>query len=193
MLPHVRRGTVNSNTNNIVHKSTESSYESPSKDLDLAREPWMHHFNTTAAGKASSFTERKVVPQTCCWDILLKTKMRYNSWWPKIKLLCKMTLKELGNDLIFLPSESTKWYFFPTILCYCTTLDNCWGKMCKDAKIKKCCKCDESLCSNKEIFLSFPYSCSVLRYENFLNNFFLPSNKVIYMTNFGGQMIVFIL
>ena len=33
------RGTINSNTNNIVYGSTESSYESPSKDLDLAHEP----------------------------------------------------------------------------------------------------------------------------------------------------------
>ena len=159
------RETVNSNTNNIVYKSTESSYESPSKDLDLAHEPWRHHFNTTATGKASSFIERKVVPQTCCWDILLKTKMRCNSWWPKIKLLCKMTWK-----------RTRKWpYFscfsclnvFPTILCHCRTLVNRWGKMCKDAKIKKCsalayCKCDEPLCLNKEMFLRFPYSCSEL-------------------------------
>lgn len=35
----VRRRTVNSNTNNIVYKSTESSYESPFKELDLAHEP----------------------------------------------------------------------------------------------------------------------------------------------------------
>ena len=39
LLPHVRRGTVNSNTNNIGYESTESSYESPFKDLDLALEP----------------------------------------------------------------------------------------------------------------------------------------------------------
>ena len=103
----VRRGTVNSNTNNIVYESTESIYESPSKNLDLAHEPWRHHFSFTAAGKASSFIKRKVVPQTCCWDILLKTKMRCNLWWPKIKMLCKMTWKWL-----FLPSGSTEWYFF---------------------------------------------------------------------------------
>ena len=53
----VRRGTVNSNTNDIVHESPESSYESPSKDFDLSHEPWRHHFNTTSAtfaGKVSS-------------------------------------------------------------------------------------------------------------------------------------------
>ena len=54
------------------------------------------------------------------------------------------------------------------ILCHCRTLVNCWGKISKDAKIKKkCsaltyCKCDEPLCLNKEMFLRFPYSCSVL-------------------------------
>ena len=34
----VRRGTVNSNNKNIVYKSTESSYESPFKDLDFNHE-----------------------------------------------------------------------------------------------------------------------------------------------------------
>ena len=57
---------ANSNTNNNVYGGTESSYESPSKDLDLSREPWRHHFNTTAAGKASSFIER-----SCASDLLL--------------------------------------------------------------------------------------------------------------------------
>ena len=54
------RETVNSNTNNIVYESTEPSYESPSKDLDLAHEPWRHHFNTTAAGKPSYSLKEKL-------------------------------------------------------------------------------------------------------------------------------------
>ena len=75
----VRRGTVNSNTNNILYENTEFNYESPSKDLDLAHEQRRHHFNNTAACKTSSFIKRKVVPQNRCWNILLKTKMRFNS------------------------------------------------------------------------------------------------------------------
>ena len=74
----VRRGNVNSNTNNIVYESTKSSYESPSKDK---------HHQSIIKSKASSELllekhhqkKRKVVPQTGCWDILLKTKRRYNS------------------------------------------------------------------------------------------------------------------
>ena len=44
---------------------------------------------------------KEVVPQTYCWDILLKTKMRCNSWWPKIKLVCKLTWK-----------RTPKWPYF---------------------------------------------------------------------------------
>ena len=69
----VRRGIVNSNTNNIVHQSTESSYELPSKDKqsdhDFAHdhEPWRHHFNATAAGGKASSKEKK----SCASDWLL--------------------------------------------------------------------------------------------------------------------------
>ena len=108
----VTRGTVNSNNNNIVYKSTESSYESPFKDLDFNHESWRHHFNTTAAGKAPSFIERKVVSQTCCWDIVLKTKMDTICDDPKSNCFEKWLEKELVNDLIFLPSGNTKWHFF---------------------------------------------------------------------------------
>ena len=141
--------------------------------------------------------KRKVVPQTDCWDILLKAKRRYNSWWPRIKLPCKMTWKRTWKwPFYFLHSGSTKWYFFQqsyaTIEHWSIAEEKC--ARCKNKKV---------LCSDilqmwwiivleqkRKMFLRFPYSCLVLRYENFLNNFFLCSNKVIYMTNFVGQMIV---
>ena len=81
--------------------------------------------------------KRKVVTQTGCWNNLLQTKRRYNSWWSKIKLLCKMNWKRTSKWPYFLPGGSTKWYFFPTILYQCRTLVNCWGKLCKTQKLKK--------------------------------------------------------
>ena len=141
--------------------------------------------------------KRKVVTQTGCWNNLLQTKRRYNSWWSKIKLLCKMNWKRTSKWPYFLPGGSTKWYFFPTILYQCRTLVNCWGKLCKTQKLKKMLCFDilqmwwiVMLVQKNNLFSKFPYSCLVLRYENFLNNFFLCLNKVTYMTKFVGIMTV---
>ena len=111
---------------------------------------------------------------------------------PKSNRFVKWLEKELGNDLIFLPSGSTKWCFFQQSYATVGHRSIVEEKCAKMQKFKKCsaltyCKCDKSLCLNKETFLRFPYSWSVLRYENFLSNFFLRSNKVIYMTIFGGK------
>ena len=82
--------------------------------------------------------KRKVVPLTGFWDILLKAKSRYYSWWPKIKLLCKMTWKRTRQwpYFYFIPSGSNKWYFFSTCLCNWRALINCWEKMCNIQKWK---------------------------------------------------------
>ena len=84
----VRRGIVNSNTNNIVYQSTESSYELPFKDKpsdhDLAHDHEQINNEVTISTLLLLVVKhhqkkRKVVPQTDCWDILLKAKRRYNS------------------------------------------------------------------------------------------------------------------
>ena len=101
--------------------------------------------------------------------------------------------------LFFFPLEVLNYIFFPIILCQCGTLVNCWRKMCKDAKIKKCsaliyCKFGKSLLAlnawAKKCFRNFNTAAQCLDMKIFINNFFLCSTKVIYMTNFIWQMIV---
>ena len=103
--------------------------------------------------------KRKVVPETGCWDTLLKTKRRYNSWWPKIKLVCKMTWKRTRIwPFIFLlltPSGRAKWYCFTrSSFVGVEHWPNVQEKnaRCKNKKSSALarCKCDESLCLNKE-------------------------------------------
>ena len=61
------RGTINSNTNNIVYESTEPSYESPSKDLDLAHESWARHDTISASLLLVKHHQKKI----CASDWLL--------------------------------------------------------------------------------------------------------------------------
>ena len=109
---------------------------------------------------------------------------------PKSNCFVKWLEKELGNDLIFLPSGSTKYFFYQSYVSagHWSNIEEKCAKMQKSIKCSALtyCKCDESLCLNKEMFFRFPYSCSVLRYENFLSNFFLRWNKVVYINNYFG-------
>ena len=84
----VRRGIVNINTNNIVCQSLESSYELLFKDKPSDHDLVHDHEQMNHEGTISTLLllvvkhhqkKRKVVPQTDCWDILLKAKRRYNS------------------------------------------------------------------------------------------------------------------
>ena len=142
--------------------------------------------------------KRKVVPETGCWDTLLKTERRYNSWWPKIKLVCKMTWKRTGKwpfiFLLLMQSGSAKWYCFSSN--YYVGVEHWPNVQEKSAR----CKINYPLLWHIANVMShyawtkkefvFEFSMGLLRYKNFLNDFFICSNKVIYMTNFVGQTIV---
>ena len=76
---------------------------------------------------------------------------------PKSNCFVKWLEKKLGNDLIFLPSGSTKWCFFQQSYATVGHRSIVEEKCAKMQKLKKrsaltYCKCDESLYLNKETF-----------------------------------------
>ena len=106
-------------------------------DHNLAHEPWRHHFNTT--GKSIIKKKEKLYLRLAvgaCYE-----KPKGDTIHDDLKSNCfvKLLEEEIVNDLIFLSSGNTKWYFFSDnpMLVYDT--GQLLRKNVQDAKMKKCC------------------------------------------------------